>query len=165
MNRLIKIIKLIASVLLIVVLAVVGVLYFKNSQSQSNDNFNLQIKCSELSEKYFNTQGYNKYINNTDYKNHFNSKLNKCLILISTSYEDRLSMDLYDVLESKHYVAFVGNVSCYPHAYQSIECQQNHGVIWFDGNDRENPAFGLDQSDIKKTQEEFSDYLYKFMND
>lgn len=77
----------------------------------SENNFALQARCADDAAKAFARGDYKKaaeYGSGYDYKNHYNSKLNKCFILISyyDANTDSLAMDLYDALESQRYASF-----------------------------------------------------------
>ena len=121
--------------------------YFLPKERQAT-LLNLQEKCSNQSEKFF-TKGDN-YKNSDgfefNYTNHFNFKLNKCFILISATNvnDDYLSLDLYDVLEVKHFASYIGHSICNSTVLSMInksnKCKMDSGNIWLDGNDSRNPA-------------------------
>lgn len=108
----------------------------------------LQQNCATSAAKYFvNNEGENNTPTvATSYKNHFDLKLNKCFILV-TSYianDDFLAIDLYDAVEGAHYATFNGHQICDPTtltiiSYDTNKCQFDSGSIWFDGNDTKNP--------------------------
>ncbi|MCX6763153.1 MAG: hypothetical protein NTZ97_00235 [Candidatus Moranbacteria bacterium] len=148
-----------------------------NNQQQIN-NLDLQAKCSDMASKYFISKGY-KTSDGFDYKNHYNSKLNKCFILISTSSDNNnLFIDLYDAVEGKHYASYLGHFNCDPVVLSmtndSKKCQLDSGNIWNDGNDTRSPADitvgfrGLmngDSSGDENTKKQFMDAVQPFMND
>lgn len=155
--------------------------YFLPQKRQST-LLDLQEKCSNQAQKFFsngdNYKNNNGYV--FDYKNHFNSKLNKCFILIS-SYnfnEDVLAVDLYDALEIKHYASYLGHNYCDKTTLSITndpkKCQVDSGNIWFDGNDAKNPAdfivgfrglkYGGGAGD-ENTQKQFIEKIQPFIND
>lgn len=157
----------------------------KNLQAQMNvqqqeNSFSLQEKCSNVSTKFVANNGYKDGDGFTfDYKNHFNSKLNKCFILVNSynANTDSQFIDLYDALESKHYASYLGHGSCDALALSLTnnpkKCQLDSGNIWFDGNDTRNPADyhvgfgGLIHGGIgdENTQKQFMEHIQSYMND
>jgi Tfp pilus assembly protein PilV len=148
------------------------------AQQQANNTFALQSKCSDAAAKFFVSNGY-KTSDGFDYKNHFNTKLNKCFILVSSysnpnSYNN-LNIDLYDALEGAHYAEYEGHANCAVAAsLTNIPkiCELDQGNIWFDGNDTRNPAdyhigFSLSPSSAgdSNTQAQFIDHIQPFMTD
>lgn len=166
----------IATSIIIVLVVVVGLVYFNKQSTKTMDNLSLQTKCSDMAGKYFASKGY-KNSDGFDYKNHFNSKLNKCFILIS-SYDansDFLSVDLYDAVESNHYAQYIGHNICdIGITNNPKKCQLDSGNIWFDGNDTKNPAdyhvgfqgiaVGPGVGD-ENTQKQFLDHIRVFMSE
>lgn len=72
----------------------------------SKINFDLQRKCAEDAEKFFESYKARNFPSNPEYKNHYNSSLNKCFILIS--YGDNRSVKTYelvDIHENKEYAS------------------------------------------------------------
>lgn len=153
---------------MLVLIGLFAIQYSISSRGNSANDFNLQIQCADEAAKYFANEGYGEIHGlSVEYKNHFNSKLGKCLILISNfdPGTGTTIINLYDALESKHYAAFFGNnILCYPTAIDIKECLGNHGAIWLDGNDGKSPDFSIDQSDIKDSQEKFMGYIQSFMS-
>lgn len=156
-----------------------------NNSSQSTQkttqqsDLELQAKCADYAKQYFNSKGY-KNNDGFDYKNHFNSRLNKCFIFIS-SYDansDFASMDLYDALEGTHYATYNGHSICDPTVLSASganpkKCLVDSGSIWFDGNDTKNPADftvgfrGLQNgggSGDENTQKIFMEHVQAFMD-
>ena len=167
---------------LLIILPVLALLAAScNSQSrQQTSDFELQAKCSDMAAKAFTSGDYKKgdaYGNGSDYKNHFNSKYNKCFILIS-SYDvnsDFLTIDLYDALERNHYASYIGHNNCGVPLLggdNSKKCQLDSGNIWYDGNDTKTPAdyhvgfqgiaVGPGVGD-ENTQKQFMDHIQSFM--
>lgn len=134
-------------VIILIIIVGICVYYFGYFLPQKNQlaMLALQEKCANQAQKFF-TDG-DRYKDSDgimfDYKNHFNSKLNKCFILIyaSSLKDDFLSIDLFDVLEIKHYASYIGHGHCDPLAL-SLEypsnpnkCVLDSGNIWFNGDD------------------------------
>jgi hypothetical protein len=71
------------------------------AELSAKDILDLQSKCSSSSKALFSTLGYDG--TNSDFTNHYNSKLTKCFILIgSTSIPDNYTYkELRDVYENK----------------------------------------------------------------
>ena len=178
MDKWIKENKITTSIIIILVI-VAGVIYFSKQSTKTGNDISLQTKCSDMAEKYFVSRDY-KSSDGFDYKNHFNSKLNKCFILISfyDANSDFLSIDLYDTVEGNHYAMYIGHNSCDPVALSIYnnpkKCQLDSGSIWFDGNDTRNPvdyhvgfqgiAVGSSVGD-ENTQKQFLDHIQPFMNE
>lgn len=140
----------------------------KNNQA---NNFNLQVQCSEQAKIFFNNY---KTDNNNEaelfYKSHYNSKLNKCFILIDSVFSNVSFSDLYDVLENKHYAIFINHYKDCHEDSSNLEnninwCEKNSGTIWFKGNDQESPDFETSKPWNKNTEKEFLDQIEYFMND
>lgn len=138
-----------------------------------------QTKCSQQAQQFFTSHGYKDSDGITfSYTNHFNSKLNKCFVLVNYYglSTDILSMDLYDALEGKHYAGFFGHNNCYVASSLTKNpnvCQMDSGNIWFHGNDTKNPADyhvgfgGLMNGGVgnDNTQKHFLEHLQPFMNE
>lgn len=87
--------------------------------ASSKEEYELQERCGKRTEELFK-RDFGNGINNTDdgysldsYSNHYNKKLNKCFILLtsighSKKYEsDSTSYALYDVNENKEYGSYI----------------------------------------------------------
>src|SRR5262249_20144352 len=111
----------------------------------------------------------------SDYKNHFNSKLNKCFVLVSdySLNDDFRTLDLYDAAEGKRYATYHGHNVCeVAITKNSKRCALDSGSIWFDGNDSRNPPdfrvgfrgllYGGGAGD-ENTQKTFLDQIQAFM--
>jgi hypothetical protein len=108
----------------------------------AQESFNLQAQCSEIARKFLSSRGW-KIGTGDDYKNHYNSKINKCFILVSqySLKSDFLAMDLYDAVEGRRYATFNGHQMCDVFITKDPKkCQMDSGQIWFDGNDSRTPA-------------------------
>lgn len=133
----------------------------------------LQSKCADMAGKFFSSKGY-KSSEGFDYKNHYNSKQNKCFILIS--YGDintnSIALDLYDALEGKHYAEFYGHAPALC-IFDANKCKLDVGNIWYDGNDTRNPDVQIGFQGLmngggtgdKDTETQFMDKIQPFMND
>jgi hypothetical protein len=141
----------------------------------------LQEKCSETASKFFSSSAGYKNADGFDYKNHFNSKLNKCFILVSSylhkanAYADFSSIDLYDAVEGKRYAQYNGHFICDVALTKNPrKCIVDSGRIWFDGNDTRNPPdftvgfrgllYGGGAGD-ENTQKTFLDHIQPFMSE
>jgi hypothetical protein len=177
MDKFIKENKVTATIIIILLIAI-GAYYYSKQSVKKVDDLTLQTKCSDAAGKFFANKGY-KINDGFDYKNHFNSKLNKCFILISSynANSDFLSVDLYDAIEGNHYAMYIGHNSCDPAALvvynDPKKCQLDSGSIWTNGDDTKNPAdyhvgfqgyaIGPGVGD-QNTQKEFMDHVQLFMN-
>lgn len=138
--------------IVVLILVVLFIYYLPKTKKVSIDN---QQYCSVMAEQYFTKKYTNLNSENSrTYTNHFNSKLNKCFILISKFDIDSgiEIIDLYDTLENKHYGAFIGQRFC------DNECGGDSGVIWSDGNDSVSPTDGAE------SYKEFLEKIKPFMN-
>jgi hypothetical protein len=150
------------------------------SQRARDDALAGQTRCAEIARRYlssrgFQTDGANGYT--ADYQNHFNSKLKKCFVLV-TSYlpnQDFVSIDLFDAIEGKRYAQFNGHNICDVAITSSPrKCFADSGRLWFDGNDQRVPAdltvgfrglkFGPETGD-EKTLSAFRDHIHPFMTE
>lgn len=136
---------------------------------------NVQAQCSEMARKFLSSRGLG-IGNEDDFKNHYNSKLKKCFILVlnSSTKDDFLSLDLYDAIEGNRYATYIGHVTCNDVVtYDAQKCALDAGSIWYDGNDNKKPNFtvsnkegsygvGLDGLNIYK---EFLDRIQPFMSE
>lgn len=154
------------------VISIISLIISLFALAPHSDKMSLQAKCSDAATKYFISKGYKKEIAYT-YVNHFNSKLDKCFILISyyADIPDSTSIDLYDALEGKHYASYLGYNNC---TITATKCQLNSGNIWLDGNDTkpfsdyhvgfQGAAIGPGVGD-ENTQKQFLEHIQPFMND
>jgi hypothetical protein len=76
----------------------------KQKFSEKQQQIDPQTKCADTASKYFTSKG-DKRGSEYNYENHYNTKLNKCFILVSyfNMDDDSLVIDLYDAVEGKHY--------------------------------------------------------------
>jgi hypothetical protein len=102
----------------------------------------LQTQCSGIAGRFLSARGWKPGVGD-DYKNHFNSKLTKCFVLVSGYLinDDFLTIDLYDAVEGLHYATFNGHEICaVAITGNPKKCRVDSGRIWFDGDDTRNPA-------------------------
>jgi hypothetical protein len=136
----------------------------------------LQEQCSTQAQNFFTTNGYTPSDGTTfNYTDHFNSKLNKCFILVN-SYDNNGTelIDLYSVLEGKHYAEYNGHAVCNSVALtltgQPDECKTDSGSIWYGGNDTNTPDVHVGYGGInggsgnEDTQKQFMSYVEPFMS-
>lgn len=152
------------------------------AQQQKPNDLELQAKCSDMAKNYFVGRGYKDGDGFTfDYINHFNAKLNKCFIQIS-SYspnDDARFIDVYDAVEGKHYASYNGHNICDPAILAMTntnlnKCRVDSGNIWLDGNDTKSPPDiqvgfqgllnGPGEGD-KDTQKQFLARIQSFMSE
>lgn len=74
-------------------------------------NLEEQERCASQASKTFSSLGYS-YENRSSYENHYNQKMNKCFINISSSYPDPdevllISRQLIDAYEGKSYANYL----------------------------------------------------------
>jgi hypothetical protein len=148
------------------------------SDKSTQEALTLQTECSEMASKYFARAGGNeKRKGLVDYRNHFNSKLKKCFILVSgyLPNDDFVTIGLYDAVEGRHYATFNGHSICNAAITGNPKkCVVDSGSIWFDGNDSRNPAdftvgfrgllYGGGAGD-ENTQKTFLDHVEAFMSE
>jgi hypothetical protein len=106
------------------------------------DALSMQTQCSEMASKFLSSRGWKLGIGD-DYKNHFNSKLKKCFVLVSSYLpkDDFVTIDLYDSVEGRRYATFNGHGICdVAITNNPKKCALDSGSIWFDGNDSRLPA-------------------------
>lgn len=180
MDKYIKENKIATAIIVILVIAF-GMVYFYKQTPKTETNLSLQTKCSDMALKFFNEHGYKTDNANGDtYTNHYNSKLNKCFILLSSYMvnDDFLIIDLIDVLEGKTYADFSGHNICDPTVLtmsnQKLnKCQLDAGNIWFDGDSTRSPAdyhVGFQGYAVgpgigdENTQKQFLEHVQPFMN-
>jgi hypothetical protein len=101
-----------------------------------------QRECAASANRFLVSRGW-KPDDGSDYENHFNSRLNKCFVLVSGYLlkEDFRTFDLYDAVEGRHYATYNGHNICNPAITKNPrKCAMDSGSIWFDGNDSRTPA-------------------------
>ena len=140
----------------------------------------LQTKCATAAEEFFTKNGYrDKSEFSFSYQNHFNLKLNKCFILVSSSNfkDDSLFVDLYDALESKYYAMYLGHSNCDAVSLSLTnspkKCQMDAGNIWYDGDDTKKSDYTVGFQGLlngggmgdANTFKQFMEQVKPFMND
>ncbi len=149
-------------------------------KSELKNNYSLERKCTERADffykqgDYANQDGFSSF-----YINHWNKKLEKCFIEITTTSLNSNgfeSIDVFDAFEGKHYGSFIGHSNCDPLSLKVINqpkrCQLDSGNIWFDGNDAKNSSDyhvgfgGLLNGGIgdENTLKEFLVHIENYMN-
>jgi hypothetical protein len=135
---------------------------------------NSQVRCAEMANTFLSTRGIK--VGEGQYKNHFNTKLRKCFVVMST-YEmnnDFVSIDLFDAAEGNHYASYNGHNICdVAITHNPRKCAVDAGDIWFNGDDSKRPDFiagfrGLlygGGSGDETTQETFLDHIQPFMTE
>jgi hypothetical protein len=112
------------------------------SEKSTQEALALQTQCAEAAGKFLSSRGWKPGVGD-DYKNHFNSKLKKCFVLVS-GYQpnaDFVTVDLYDAVEGRHYATFNGHNICdVAITKDPRKCSVDSGSIWFDGDDSRHPA-------------------------
>jgi hypothetical protein len=101
-----------------------------------------QVECAASAQKLLSSRGW-KPEDGSEYENHFNARLSKCFVLISTYLlkDDFRSIDLYDAVEGRHYAAYNGHNICdVLITGKPKKCMIDGGSIWFDGNDSRHPS-------------------------
>jgi len=82
-----------------------------NNQNQTTkkilkEQYELQDKCGKRSEEWFKKE-YESTEGNTNYKNHYDKKENKCFILLTSFYTNKkggsIQLSLYDINEDNEY--------------------------------------------------------------
>jgi|SRR5208282_3887370 len=105
---------------IIIILICLFFLVSQNTYSSSKEeDYKLQEQCGKRSEEYFKKEynnGFSTYENiqiTSHYQNHYNKKLNKCFILMETTYyntytkkNDSFIKDINDINENKKYGSF-----------------------------------------------------------
>ena len=140
-----------------------------------------QTQCAETASRSLLSRGWKAsdvsnpdYV--SDYKNHFNSRLNKCFVLFSSYLinNDLRAIDLYDAAEGARYATYNGHDICDPFITGNPKkCVMDSGSIWFDGNDSRRPAdfivgfrglrYGGGAGD-ENSQKTFLEKIQPFMN-
>lgn len=134
-----------------------------------------QTECAASARRFLVSRGWKPGVGD-DYENHFNSRLNKCFVLVSSYLlnEDFRTFDLYDAVEGKHYAMYNGHNICDATITRNPRrCAMDSGSIWFDGDDSRAPAdftvgfrgmrYGGGAGD-EGTQKAFLDRARDFMN-
>jgi hypothetical protein len=140
----------------------------------------LQKHCSAAAIVFLQNRGWKTTDESHSYTNHFNSKLNKCFVLISgyLPKDDFRTIDLYDAVEGKHYAMYNGHDICDPVQIVILgdrrRCMLDAGVIWYDGNDTKNPPdyhIGFQGITVgpgvgdDNTQKQFLEHIQPFMTE
>ncbi len=137
--------------------------------------FALQNACAASAQKFLSSRGWKMELGGS-YENHFNSRLNKCFVLVSEYLmgDDFRTLELYDAVEGKRYATYNGHNICEVAITRNpTKCVLDSGSIWFDGDDSRSPADftvgfrGLLNGGGKgdeKTQKTFLDHLRSFMS-
>jgi len=102
----------------------------------------LQTECAQSANRFLVSRGW-KAGDGSDYENRFNSKRNKCFVLVSgyLPNDDFRTIDLYDAVEGRHYATYNGHSICDETITRNPrKCAMDSGSIWFDGNDSRTPA-------------------------
>ena len=103
--------------LLVVLLVLISVVYFYNSSKKLEakkqitvSQLALQERCAGAAKNFFNEDKWGRAAedinsNNVNYTNQYNSKYNKCFVLITERFSDGsgISQVLYDVFGHKEY--------------------------------------------------------------
>ena len=151
-------------------------LHWKLEDKSVQEALSLQTQCSEMASKFLSSRGWKPRAGD-DYKNHFNSKLKKCFVLVSSYLpkDDFVTIDLYDAVEGKRYATFNGHQICDVGITKNPKiCALDSGSIWFDGNDTRHPAdftvgfrgllYGGGSGD-ENTRKTFLDHIQPFMSE
>jgi len=146
------------------------------SERSAQEALALQTQCSEMAKKFLSTRGWKPGVGD-DYKNHFNTKMNKCFVLVSSYLvnDDFATFDLYDAVEGKRYATYLGHNICDVSITQNPKkCSVDSGHVWLDGDDTRLPAdfiagfrgslYGGGSGDAT-TQKTFLDHIKPFMTD
>ncbi len=136
----------------------------------------LQTQCSEMASKFLSSRGWKPGVGE-DYRNHFNSKLKRCFVLVSSYLpkDDFVTIELYDAVEGRRYAIFNGHQICDVAITKNPKkCALDSGSIWFDGNDTRHPAdftagfrgllYGGGSGD-ENTHKTFLDHIQLFMSE
>jgi hypothetical protein len=175
---------LLSAASIVFVIMTVGTIYYisilshKLEQSERlNSDIALKQKCSESAASFYKAGGWldNSQGVTSFYRNHWNKKIGKCFIQISSAYmkDNILLIDVYDVLESKRYASYNGHQVCDPRIVDTKECMLDSGMIWLDGDDaRKTNDYHVGFNGIgnggvgdANTQSQFLDRIRTFMND
>lgn len=158
-------------VVIVLLVIFVALFYFVSSYLKTRALATLKIECAATARTFFNDDNSkNDTSYSVWYENHFNSKLNKCFILVyfSSLTDTFTGIDLYDAAERKHYATYNGHRACPP---GGDECQSNGGSIWLSGNDSSTPdvqvGFGYmnKQEGSSDTEKEFISKIQAFMTE
>jgi hypothetical protein len=102
----------------------------------------VQTECAANAQKFLVSRGW-KAEEGSSYENHFNSRLNKCFVLVSeyALNDDFRTFDLYDGVEGRHYATYNGHDVCnVVITHNPKKCTVDSGSIWFDGDDTRQPS-------------------------
>jgi len=102
----------------------------------------LQIRCAANAQQFLASRGW-KAAFGSSYDNRFNSRLNKCFVLVSeySVKAEFRTLDLYDAVEGRHYATYNGHNICEVAISKNPrKCALDSGSIWFDGDDSRLPA-------------------------
>jgi len=163
--------------LFILILLLTGCSY-KITKKENNQNLQTQITCAEQAQIFYNSHDKSNDFNYS-FENHFNSKQNKCFVLIYANNfkDDNLFIDLYDALERKHYAMYLGHNICATTTLsltnEPKKCQSDSGVFWFDGIDTKSPNLTIGFQGLlngsgvgdENTLKQFIDRVQQFMNE
>ncbi len=114
MDKWIKQNRITTSIIIVLVVAL-GFVYFNKQITKNVSDIDFQTKCATQAKSFFEylvpePKGLNLGDANTEYTNHYNSKLNKCFILIThpqeSYYGDVYTKYLYDAVEKVKYGSF-----------------------------------------------------------
>lgn len=134
------------SVLFVLLIIIGTVTYFYNQKGKiqtPKTHLYFQQQCADASKTFFDQDKWGRAsqdINssNITYINHYNSKYNKCFILITENFFDGsgASKNLYDVLEHKEYAtgSFGTNDYNFKKSYCSTldgDCKSNDNFLQF----------------------------------
>jgi hypothetical protein len=120
----------------------INTLQQKLDDKSVQETLSVQMRGSEMAGKFLSSRGWKPVVGD-DYKNHFNSKLKKCFVLVSSYLpnNDFTTMDLYDAVEGRRYATYNGHNICdVAITNNAKKCALDSGSIWFDGNDSRLPA-------------------------
>ncbi len=133
-----------------------------------------QVECAESANRFLVSHGWKPGMGD-NYENHFNSRLNKCFVLVSgySLNGDFRTLDLHDAVEGRHYATYNGHDICDPVITGDPDkCAMDSGSIWYDGDDSRTPAdftvgfrgllYGGGAGDVG-TQRAFRDRVRDFM--
>jgi hypothetical protein len=135
----------------------------------------VQTECAANAHKFLARRGW-KADDGSSYDNHFNSRLNKCFVLVSEYdlKDDFRTLDLFDAVEGRRYATYNGHNICEVIITKNPKkCIVDSGSIWFDGDDSRQPAdftvgfrgllYGGGAGD-ENTQKAFLDRVRGFMS-
>ena len=145
------------------------------SSSSVQNDLNLQVKCADWASRFFTSRVGDG--SGSSYQNHFNVKLQKCFILITTYLpkEDFVGIEMLDAVSGKRFATYNGQEMCNVAVTKSrSRCELNGGMIWFDGNEERRPAdvevgfrglkYGGGKGD-ENTKNEFLNHIHRLMSE